>query len=44
MGPRVLFTRLSKGLSTRDWKPNGVARRPGRSAEDLEGILEGGME
>jgi hypothetical protein len=44
MDPRVLFTRISRGLSTRDWKSSSVARRQRWSAEDLRVILEGGME
>ena len=44
MDPRVPFTRMSRGLSTRDWKPSGVARRQGWSAEDLTVLFEGGME
>jgi len=44
MDPRVLITRISRGLSTRDWNPSGVARKQGWSAEDLVVIFEGGME
>jgi hypothetical protein len=44
MDPRVLIARIRRGLSTKDWKPSGVARKQGWSAEDLVVIFEGGME